>query len=211
MTTIIPHGINLDFTSPPRPQLSISEYTSQNPFKLLYVSIITFYKHQWNVAEAVLKLRTEGYPIELELVGGIKPLCLKKLNDVLKKDTNNIINYKGKIAYDDLGVVYKNADGFIFASSCENMPIILVEAMTAGLPICSSDMGPMQEVLGDSAFYFDPLDVNKIYKAVKEMLDSKNIRMKNANKSYNKSINYTWQSCSDKTFEYLSQIAKQNL
>jgi glycosyltransferase involved in cell wall biosynthesis len=209
-STIIPHGINLDFASPPRPQSSLSEYSIQKPFRLLYVSIVTVYKHQWNVAEAILRLRTEGYPIELDLVGGYNTESLNHLNRVLENDKEGVVHYKGLIPYEQLGSVYKSADGFIFASSCENMPIILIEAMTAGLPVASSNMGPMPEVLGDDAFYFNPLKSLEIYTAVKSMLDSKELRKLKANNSYNKSINYTWQSCSHKTFEYLSHIAKQN-
>jgi hypothetical protein len=29
----------------------INNYTTESPFKLLYVSIVLAYKHQWNVAE----------------------------------------------------------------------------------------------------------------------------------------------------------------
>jgi glycosyltransferase involved in cell wall biosynthesis len=207
---IIPHGINPSFTAKPRLQQPISEYTFVSPFKLLYVSIITVYKHQWNVALAVLKLREEGYPIELDLIGGSTQESLDLLNIVLKSDINKVVNYRGLIPYEELGDIYKNANAFVFASSCENMPIILIEAMTAGLPIVSSNMGPMPEVLGDSAFFFNPLDVNDIYYAIKKMLDSNDLRTKKVESSFSKSINYTWQSCSHKTFEYLSKVAKTN-
>lgn len=207
-TTLIPHGINPAFTSAPRPQLSLSDYSFTKPFKLLYVSIVTVYKHQWNVAEAVLKLRQEGYPITLDLIGGHTQESLVRLNEVIASDVHNVIKYEGLIPYDELDEVYKDADGFVFASSCENMPIILIEAMTAGLPIASSNMGPMPEVLDDAAFYFNPLDVNEIYSAIKTMLDSEELRTEKAKKSFTKSINYTWKSCSDKTFEYLFNISK---
>lgn len=207
-STVIPHGINPDFLSEPKLQMDMSAYSKKNPFKLLYVSIITAYKHQWNVSKAVLKLSIEGYPVSLELVGGNTKVSLDKLNMVLDLDVNKAIDYKGMIPYQELSNVYKNADGFIFASSCENMPIILIEAMSAGLPIASSNMGPMPEVLSDSAIYFDPLDVDSIYDRLKLYLDSKSIRSENAIKSYSKSKNFTWKNCSDATFGFLSEIAK---
>jgi len=206
---IIPHGVNPNFTFPPKHQYPIQNYTFQNPFKLLYVSIVTVYKHQWNVAKAVLKLRSEGYPVQLDLVGGYTPESLTKLQDVMINDKNKIINFKGLIPYEKLQEVYKNADGFIFASSCENMPIILIEAMTSGISIASSNMGPMPEVLADAGFYFNPLDVSETYAAIKKMLDSKELRTEKAKISFTKSINYTWQNCSHKTFDYLCQIANK--
>lgn len=209
-SVIIPHGINLSFLNEPKVQKKISEYAKEKPFKLLYVSIVTVYKHQWNVAEAVMRLRKEGCPITLELVGGTTPESLEKLMKVLKKDTESCVEYKGMVQYDDLENIYKSADGFIFASSCENMPIILIEAMTSGLPIVSSNMGPMPEVLGDAGFYFNPLDAGEIYRVLKNMINSSELRTIKSLESYRKSINYTWKECSEKTFEYLSRIAKQS-
>ena len=208
-SVIIPHGINLSFLNEPKVQKEINEYSTVNPFKLLYVSIITVYKHQWNVAEAVINLRKEGYPVILELVGGNTIKSVEKLMEVLKKDTDGCIEYKGLVPYNDLENIYKKADGFIFASSCENMPIILIEAMTSGLPIVSSYMGPMPEVLGDAGFYFNPLNTDEIYFALKNMINSSELRTIKSRESYNKSINYTWKECSEKTFEYLSKVAKQ--
>lgn len=208
-SVIIPHGINLSFLNKPKNQKGISEYNIETPFRLLYVSIVTVYKHQWNVAETVLRLRKEGYPIVLELVGGNTIKSLERLKKVLKKDSDNCIEYKGLLPYEDLENIYKSADGFIFASSCENLPIILIEAMTAGLPIVSSNMGPMPEVLGNTGFYFNPLNTDDIYSALKNMINSPELRKIKSLEAYNKSIKYTWKECSDKTFEYLSEIAKQ--
>ena len=208
-SVIIPHGINLSFLNAPKVQKEINNYTIENPFKLLYVSIVTVYKHQWNVAKAVLRLRKEGYPIALELVGGNTSESLEKLMEVLKKDNDGCIKYKGLIPYEDLETIYKRADSFVFASSCENMPIILIEAMTSGLPIASSNMGPMTEVLGNAGFYFNPLDTDNIYIVLKNMITSAELRTIKSLDSYNKSINYTWKECSNNTFAYLSEISKQ--
>lgn len=207
---IIAHGINLSFLKEPKKQQDIDNYNIENPFKLLYVSIVTVYKHQWNVAEAVIRLREEGYPITLELVGTNTKESLIKLQQVLGNDIHNCISYRGLIPYEKLDEIYKDADSFVFASSCENMPIILIEAMTAGLPIASSNYGPMPEVLGKSGFYFNPLKTEEIYLSIKKLLTSKKEREQYAWESYNKSINYTWKECSEKTFEYLSIIAKQS-
>lgn len=203
---IIPHGINKKFLQQPKIQKNIKEYSFSYPYRLLYVSIITAYKHQWNVAEAVLKLREQGYPVTLDLVGDHDIESMLKLNEVIKKDKYNIINVKGVVEYEKLATIYKDADGFVFASSCENMPIILIEAMTAGLPIASSNKGPMPEVLGTDSFYFDPLNVNNIFDSLKEMLEDERKRTRFSAESYNKSLNYTWKNCSERTFEYLSQI-----
>ena len=58
--------------------------------------------------------------------------------------------------HDDLHQKYLDADLGLFASSCENMPNILLETMGAGLPIACSNRQPMPEILKNGGEYFDP-------------------------------------------------------
>ena len=63
--------------------------------------------------------------------------------------------FHGEIPYKELHQQYQQADIGVFASSCENMPNILLETMASGLPIACSKKGPIPEVLGKDGVYFD--------------------------------------------------------
>jgi len=149
---IIPHGIAETFYIVPRDQKSIDEYSKSNPFKFIYVSSIAPYKNQCNVAKAVAKIRFMEIPITLDFYGPYFKSELKKLMELLNKLNRRFeyIRYKGEISNRDMPEIYKTYDASIFASSCENLPIILLESMASGLPIACSNKGPMPEVLGDS-------------------------------------------------------------
>lgn len=209
-TTIIPHGINLKFKQEPKNQRPLSTFSQEKPFELLYVSIITVYKHQWNVVKAVCDLYDNGYPIRLTLIGPVTKEGYSKLNKVLEEEKNSTrcISYLGSVDYEELSKYYKNSDGFVFASSCENMPNILIEAMAAGLPIASSNRGPMPEVLEDGGVYFDPESVDEIYSTLEEFISNEALRDEISQRSYKKTENYSWKDCSEMTFKYLSEIAK---
>ncbi|UGS24174.1 glycosyltransferase family 4 protein [Flavobacterium channae] len=207
---IIPHGISKEFLNHPKNQIDIENYSKENPFKILYVSIVTAYKHQWNVAEAVLKLHQEGFPIQLNLIGPYTNESISKLSVFLQKKENvKVINYLGSIPHKELSNFYKEADTFVFASTCENMPIILIEAMTAGLPIACSEKQPMPEVLEDAGIYFDATNSESIYNGIKQLLLDSNQRQIIATKAFEKTKNYTWKNCSNHTFQYLQNIAIQ--
>ena len=79
----IPHGLNPRFKNKPRIQRPIDDYNNQKPYRLLYVSIIDKYKHQWNVVEAVSILRQQGIPVVLDLVGPSYLPALKLLNNTI--------------------------------------------------------------------------------------------------------------------------------
>jgi len=204
---VINHGVSPQFDLPVKQQKDIKKYSSESSFKLLYVSIIDLYKHQDKVAEAVLKLReVDMFPIELSFVGPIYKPAFDKLKKWMSPIYGNSVKYLGKIDYNNLNDLYKNSDAFIFASSCENMPNILIEAMRSGLPICCSNKGPMPEFLETNGFYFDPENVESIYKVLKEMILNPIKRQEKAMGSKACSYKYTWNKCASETFFFLDKF-----
>ena len=211
-TAIVPHGINKSFFLPPRKQNPLDSYSPTNPFRLLYVSIVDVYKHQWQVAEAVAVLRNKGFPVAIDFVGSSYHQAMSRFNDTAYKlDPNGFfINYKGFMPYNELPEVYDKADAFVFASSCENMPNILLEAMAAGLPIACSNRGPMPEVLGNAGLYFDPERPEEITDALIVMLNDHVLREQIAQEAYDRASEYSWERCAKETFSFLAEVVKTN-
>jgi glycosyltransferase involved in cell wall biosynthesis len=206
---IIPHGIGKRFFIKPRTQKPIQQYSNENPIRILYVSIINVYKHQWNVIEAIANLRNEtGWPILLELVGPHQNKSLTRLHKSIKKfdPVGKWIVYHGHKPFNELHNIYANADIGLFASSCENMPNILLETMAAGLPVASSNRGPMPEILGESGVYFDPENILEIKSVLQSLISSHEERFILSNSSFLLAQKYTWEICSNNTFTFLSEI-----
>lgn len=203
---VINHGVSSEFSQSPKLQLPITDFNNDKPFKLLYVSSVWQYKHQWNIVKAVSILRKKGYPIILDLIGSNDnyEAELMLINTNKKYDPENIFtNWEKNVDSDEVYKYYQNADAFIFASTCENMPNILIEGMSSGLPILCSNYLPMPEFLKDSGFYFNPLDINDIVSKTEYFLQNHNLREIKSSKSFNYSKSYTWDKCADETFSFL--------
>ena len=207
---IIPHGVNRDFSSYPREPLPVSSYNSKSPFSILYVSVVEPYKHQWHVVEAVAMLIKKGLPVKLDLVGPANPSTLIKLEDKLKQYQcySDYIKYHGAIDYKQLAAVYSKADLFIFASSCENMPNILLEAMSSGLPVASSNLGPMPEILEDAGLFFNPESPLEIKETIEKYFESSELRKEKAVAAYNRALDFSWERCANSTFDFLASTIK---
>jgi len=208
-TAIIPHGVDDRFRQKPRKQRPISSYSAEHPFRLLYVSQIEPYKHQWKIIKAVWKLREEGLPITLDLVGhsgnGMKHLK----EAIFRFDPRGIfIFYRGMVPYNEIHTVYHQADIFVFGSSCENMPNVLLEAMASGLPIASSNRGPMPEIMGDGGIYFDPENTDDIVTALRTLLEDPDLREQKAWDAYQQAQEFSWTRCASETFSFLSHVAQ---
>lgn len=205
---IIPHGVDARFAHPRRAQRDIGQYSGQRPFRILYVSVVEVYKHQWHVAEAVSQLWKAGLPVRLDLVGPAFPAALKRLRGSLDrlKVADNPIHYHGPIPHADLPRWYRDADLFVFASSCESNPIILLEAMASGLPIACSNRGPMPEILGDAGVFFDPEEPQEIASAIRSLVVSPSLRDEKAKLANRYAEAFSWQRCADETFRFLAQV-----
>jgi glycosyltransferase involved in cell wall biosynthesis len=209
-TTITPHGINGRFTRSPREQRAIDQYSAERPFRILYVSIIDVYKHQWHVVEAVAQLRESELPVVLDLVGPAYPWALVRLKRTLQRvdPAGRFVRYAGAVPNRELQMRYAQADLCLFASSCENMPNILLEGMASGLPIACSNRGPMPEVLGEAGMYFDPENSNDIARALRELILFPALRAKLARASFERAQLYSWRRCADETFAFLAERAR---
>jgi glycosyltransferase involved in cell wall biosynthesis len=207
---VIPHGVGDCFFHSPRPQHSLGRYSVDRPFKLLYVSTVDFYKHQWHVVDAVGRLRREGLPVALDLIGSAQPAALTRLRTAMGAvdPDGAFVRYLGSIPHADLPSHYHRADGLVFASSCENMPNILLEGMAAGLPIACTSRGPMPEILGQAGVYFDdPERPGEMARTLDAWLHDPHVRAQRAWSAYARARQYSWARCANETLSFLRQVA----
>ena len=102
--------------------------------------------------------------------------------------------------------LYRQSDAAIFASTCENMPNILIEAMSSGLPIACSQYPPMPEFLKDGGVYFDPLDPTDIARSMEELFMNPARRVQLAATSFRYSREYRWDKCTHETMAFLAEV-----
>ena len=200
----VPHGIGAEFfvNHCRKPE-------DQTLGRCLYVSNALPYKHQWHVVDAVSNLRDQGYDLQLELVGGGEGVAQKRLDAKIKqRDPKHLfVTQRDFVPQHTLPQILSHADLFIFASSCENMPNTLIEAMAAGLPIACSDRGPMPEVLQDGGVYFDPERPESIAQAIADLLDHPEKRERLARRARELASQYSWKRCAEETFSFLVESA----
>jgi glycosyltransferase involved in cell wall biosynthesis len=89
------------------------------------------------------------------------------------------------------------------------MPNTLIEGMASGVPIASSNRGPMPEVLKDGGVYFDPECPEEIENAILRLLDSTKLRERVAAQATRHASQYTWERCANETFQFLNKLASQ--
>ncbi len=206
---VIPHGLDKRFFGGDRDVRPLD-----TPFRWLYVSAIHRYKHPWNVAEAAATLRNEGLPLSLSIVGPAYASAGARLRSTVARldPQGTFISIAGGRAHEDLPALYHGADGFVFASTCENMPNSLLEAMASRLPIACSDRAPMPEILHDGGVYCDPESPASIADAMRRLMMDAPLRARLAETAQARARAYSWDRCARQTFDFLAETAlRRNL
>lgn len=202
---VIPHGLNDQF----RQHMGRPADTRLPREYVLYVSILNVYKAQIEVVEAWNILRnTRPTPEKLVLIGPeFGPYAVRVRNRIAALGLNNEVLLLGNSPYEQLPAYYQHAKINIFASSCENCPNILLEALAAGRPVLCSDYEPMPEFGADAVQYFDPYNPGKLAERLVQLLDDEYARIEWSERAIRRSDDFQWSVAAGQTWAALRQLA----
>lgn len=205
-SSIIYHGIAKEF-------IPCKKILDEGVDYILYVSRFEPYKNHLNVIKAYEKLSPAIRAKYKLLLAGefMEPsygLCIKYVKD---KSLEAYIDIKGKVPYEKLPTLYQQAALFVFASSCENCPNILLEAIGCGVPVITSQTEPMPEFAKDSALYFDESDPESIYEKLNTVLGSNILVKQMRDKSIALREQYSWENTALLTWQCLETIGEKNV
>lgn len=164
-----------------------------NPFsqdKALHVVTCSFVREQKRLYLMPEILKHVKIPIVWHLIGDGPDLeAIKKLNDKLPDNVN--IKYLGYYTNEQVINYYKTVplDLFMSVSSIEGLPVTLIEAISFGLPLLSTDVGGCNEICNERTGIlidknFDPSKVAELLTQFKSTSIS--------SESFRKSIKLFW-------------------
>lgn len=200
---IIPHGFQ-HFDA-----IKKKDYNLSKTVRLVYVSPTWKFKDHMCVLKAANQIKKCSFDFEMLFLGENKREYknFQRLKSYIKENnlSKNII-FKGNVDHTEVIKTISQCDIFIFASLCENMPNTLVEAMGVGLPIVSSNAGPMPEVLKDGGFYYEKSNHEDLVKVIIKLIDDDEARSKMGLRAAELAKNFDWAFTSQKTIEYLENF-----
>ena len=212
-TTVIAHGVNHGLFQRGHGQPLPQTIDTHGSIRLVYPSRLEPYKHQVEVIQAVSELRKEFPQLTIDLCGPANRQYKAVVEVSLQKfdpDGKNV-RYHGEISADELPSLYQQCHLLIFASSCENLPNTLIEALSFGIPIACSHLHPMPEVAGDACLYFDPKNSKSIEQAIRSILYDWPGALRRVEIGKELASQYSWQICADQTFSFLyEQLSPSN-
>lgn len=99
-----------------------------------------------------------------------------------EKFNNPNIKFLGFVDQKDMPGLYAQAKAFVYPSLYEGFGIPILEAMSVGCPVITSNVSSMPEAGGNAVTYVDPLSVESIASAIVKFTSSTDMGLKQAEK-----------------------------
>lgn len=141
--------------------------------ELLCVGRLVSAKGQHTLLQACRALADKNRPYHLTLVGdGEDRQSLEQLSQSLGID--QYITFTGAIGQDKVREYYKKADLFILPSFAEGVPVVLMEAMAAGVGVVSTRINGIPELIehNKEGCLVPSSDVESLVKELQQLLDA---------------------------------------
>lgn len=195
-SVVIPNGIELykfktELTG--LSKLQTGSYSSDTDQNIIFVGTLRQIKGVRYLIEAMSIMRLNNPHVELMIVGdGEEKEYLQKLTYDL--NLNNCVSFVGKVPNDDIPKYMKEADLFVLPSLSESFGIVNIEAMASGLPIVSTNVGGLPDLIKDgiNGFLVNPRDPAAIAEKSLLILNDKNLKERISINNLSEAKKYSW-------------------
>lgn len=104
------------------------------------------------------------------------------------------VKYLGYAEDNELFSLYKSALFFIYPSLWEGFGYPIIEAMSLGTAVATSNTSSLKEISQNSALLFNPYKINEIQEAIKKLVYDKTLREKLQKNGLRTSEKFTWEN-----------------
>ncbi|MEO7801460.1 MAG: glycosyltransferase [Ginsengibacter sp.] len=127
-----------------------SFYYEEKPikkFRFLHISSMIKLKNPEGILRAAKLLYSQGSEFELLMIGS-KDWQLMTLAKELGL-LNTVVSFKDEMPYEQVASEIKLGSAFVLFSRYESLPCVILESLCCGVPVISSNVGGIKEVVND--------------------------------------------------------------
>jgi glycosyltransferase involved in cell wall biosynthesis len=165
------------FKTPPSEeylQFAIQQFDLPQNF-ILYVGSVIERKNLLTIVKA-LKILPKSLQIPLVVVGQGKSYEKKVKKFIQHNHLNHLVQWR-QIPYNHLPPAYQLAEMFLYPSHKEGFGIPVIEALSIGTPVITSNTSSLVEAGGEAALQIPPTDVEALSQGIELILT--NIQLQN--------------------------------
>jgi glycosyltransferase involved in cell wall biosynthesis len=159
------------------------------------------HKNLATLIDAFLRLQLET-KCNLKIIGGE----FKSFRRQKYSQNNSRIEFLGRVDDERMIDLLHGARALIFPSLYEGFGIPPLEAQACGTPVIASDIPATREVLGNSAVFFDPKNVDDLVRVISRMDQDAGLRSRLSIAGLENSKRFSWHASARQLSDFIDQM-----
>ncbi|KKI99040.1 glycosyltransferase family 4 protein [Prochlorothrix hollandica] len=145
------------------------------------ITAFNYLKKQYHIPHNLILIGKKGWKYE--------PI-FEAITTSPYRDHIHHVNY---LPDSDLPHFYRNATAFVYPSHYEGFGLPVLEAMTLGAPVITSNTSCIPEVAGDAAILINPQDPHQLASAILQVIEDNALRQSLIEKGYHQAAKFSWE------------------
>ncbi len=153
-------------------QLVLQKHRLPNNF-LLFVGTLEERKNVLNILKAIQR---KAIDIPIVLVGKATAYVNTLIGFAEKHQLEGKLFIRHQIPDEDLPAIYQSASLFVYPSLFEGFGIPVLEAISSGVPVITSNISSLPEAAGSGSLLTDPVSVGLLAEAIESVINNDSLR-----------------------------------
>lgn len=179
--TIIESFANIPFKVVPNvtdTNLFCYQQAAANKFRFIHPSYMNYQKNPEGILQACKLLAGKEYNFELLMVGNDD----KQLQQIADETglLNKYVFFKPAVPHNEVAALMQQSSALLLFSRFENLPCVIIEALCCGLPVISTRVGGIHEVINEyNGILVENENVDQLTTAMQQVIDNYNLYNRN--------------------------------
>src|SRR5690606_10806492 len=114
--------------------------------------------------------------------------------------------FAGGVSDLELAALYRNAKLFVTPSLEEGFGLPPLEAMQEGVPVASSNVSALPEILGEAALYMNPRSASDMADAIVRTLEDQALRTQLRERGLQQAARFQWRDLARTTMDVYTDV-----
>jgi glycosyltransferase involved in cell wall biosynthesis len=160
----------------------------------LFAGVLKARKNVLGVIEAFSEFSKTHSGYKLLIVGKKSGSYFNKVETLVRElNLEDKVIFSGYVSDGQLAYLYEKATALVFPSFIEGFGMPILEAMSRGLPVITSNIGALAEVAGDAAALVDPYNPIAIGAAMSGFADNEVLRQEYIQRGLRRAGEFSWE------------------
>ena len=143
------------------------------------------------------------------VVSGQKGWLIRSLSQYLKKyPLHDQVLFTGYVPMEHIPLLMNGAELFVFPSLYEGFGLPVLEAMSCGTPVISSNRSSIPEIVGSAGVLVDPTNIQELADQIVDLLKKPEERMRLSSLGLEQASRFSWIEAARKTLDVYRSVSK---